>query len=269
MNLIFYYVIIIWPRVSYAAFILYHNGANDPIWFGYFLTRFSGALGNPNSLGISTALFLPILLAFTSGKTRCLLVGSCIYLIALTLSRTAFAMVLLISVLGVGFGVIYLRHLLLLLFGLGLSLLGYTIFAESMDRPAIVERLQYTSLGGRDVIWISVYNSLTDAQFIWGAGSLTFVADTVDNEFLSLLTQFGLVGLLFFLGNLVYLVIIGMNGRSRAQIGWRFSQIGLSVLLFMACITASPFTSLKLSFVVVVLISFCIGLRSNPKIMST
>lgn len=242
---------------SLLAFFLYYNNADNLDFLGYFDTRFSGTFGNPNTLGIVFAYFIPLFITFTKGRKSMAVIAGALFLIAVSLSRTAFILLALTFLLIVFTGNFRSRRIArVLLFAIVISIL--LVFGNVFEL-SIVQRASNLNLGGREELWANGLASLNDRNFIFGVGDLNSGLTIIDNEYLSILIQFGIFGLALFLITLALYFYSGvlLFAYQRRKLG--FALTSTALLIVVSSLVASPLTSLKLSFFLVLLPSFLLG----------
>lgn len=164
----------------------------------------------------------------------------------------------------------FLTNLFLLLAGIVvLSAIAYTVFEES---DYLQRRLMHTLKGdssGRDTIYSSLFYAWVHADSIWnylfGLGflsSIKIAGNYAHNDWLEMLTSFGLVGVVILVG-LQYAIVKGIwnpdiPSAARWCIGMIFSIIFFK-MIFSMCV-ASGFDTVTL----MILLGYILG-RSAPK----
>ena len=266
INLIIFALTSFSETFASIIFALYYNNSGDLQWLSYFSSRFSGTFGNPNTLGITLSFFIPFLTIYANSRKDAAVLLGVLLLIALSLSRTAFALTALTFLLIIISGQFRNRRILFaLIFATAISI---WLFAGDALGISLLERATNLNLAGREEIWFNAFELITDKAIFFGVGDLTSISDIVDNEYLTILIQFGLMGLLLFLcalGIYFFTGIVSFFG-GRKKLG--FVLAATTSLIVVASLTASPFTSLKLSFFAVLLPAFLMGLCAAPEAQS-
>lgn len=264
LRIIVYYSIfslILYWMTSYSTWIeevvyrLYYNIAEDSSNMGYFRSRISLTIGNPNALAFFCSVLFYIFLLKWNGSRgfKMVVLTILMYLLILTFSRTGYVC-FIVSLFF--YLVFFYEKTVKIIFVICISIL-FVIFVFNDLFLSIVDRVSYTSLGGREQLWESILNSHT-FQDNWFLGSAVIPIGTfLDNDYITILFKFGSLGLMVYLIIMAYLFfsklrVYHLNLQKRKE---NFIMLTLMLHLFIFSVTSSVLTSYKISLLLLSLLT--------------
>ncbi|MCF8256981.1 MAG: hypothetical protein K9J06_05485 [Flavobacteriales bacterium] len=182
-----------------------------------------------------------------------LLVLANIFLLFLTSSRTAFVCLGLTPVILFMAGMMGLRSFVITVMGAAI-LVNVLPYFEYVEKLLLVFDEGSTSMSARGDVWIMMINAISESgMWFFGFGpAIGYFVHDFDNEYVLLLTRFGVVGILI----LILILIFGLR-KFVKSIGseypsvlrkYRFWLLGLTVFSFVIMATNVFYTNFQVSF---------------------
>lgn len=232
--------------------------------------RVVGTFGNPNIFG--TALILGIALClsnlFSGFKKRYIIALFILFLAQImSLSRTSLILAIILIVF-LSFKIITKtkrKAVTLLYMGLipVIAVLGLQfapgLFFRRLSRVANIST--DTSFQGRINMWENIWHSRTNVNLLTGTGPTSNIRITFDNEWLELLTHYGLIGLtLFILMFLIMYRVLAKMDSNKVNF-YNLSAQSLLIILAASMWMFTVFNILQLMPVIIILLG--ISLNEN------
>lgn len=241
-------------------FKLYYNLAGDLDNLAYSRSRIALTIGNPNTLSFCASIFFFIFLlkGRWEGNWKVIILIILAILVLLSFSRTGYISFLMSLVL---YLFLFYRKsikiiIFIFLFASFLMLFFDDVFVN------FIERITYTSLGGREALWIDALKSKNmEDNFLLG---LFIIPDGIfiDNDYVTIFFKYGLLGFLTYISIIFILFYLSLRDiyidlEKRKQ---NFIILMLLFHMVIFSITSSVLTSYKMALLLLPLLSlFCLS----------
>ncbi|MFH4468708.1 O-antigen ligase family protein [Vibrio diabolicus] len=254
----------LFPAFNDALFYLYYNQQSYDEFYAYMVGRPGGLLGNPNTLAMTMVFLLLFFLQSEKISNRFFYISIIIFIVILTKSRTGlFGLFICLS-----FYFILMRRFSSFFYFTSIFcvvvILG--LISGYFDVDSLIERyISGVNLSGREELWLNVVkNGFFLDNYLSGIFLIPSDFDAVDNEYLNILVKFGLLGsVLFLLAHLMLLFSVVKQYLSNKKNEKSVLSIICILLFLIFSIAGSPLTSIKLSFVYLIVLAFFINKSSE------
>lgn len=242
-----------------VIFNLYYNLAGDSENIAYSRSRIALTVGNPNALAFFSSVMFYIF--WMKGKChdifKLLILMILGILLILTFSRTGYIafIISLITYLIL----FYKNSIKIIVIFLFLTLILIFLFNNLFLN--IIDRVSYTSLGGRDELWENALKSNEFQSNLLFGVSIIPSGIFIDNDYVTLLFKFGFLGFFVYFAVLGYMILLNFKNfyidlEKRKD---NFLLLMLFLHIFIFSFTSSIITSYKMSLLVLPLLSlFCL-----------